>query len=230
MAPAAYEDTVRRINLFRWLAGLPAVVHEPSENASMQACAVMMDQNGALSHMPPSTWQCYSAEGAGAAGRSNLALGAYSPGQAIDLYVADARVASLGHRRWVLSNYLGRVGIGFAGRAQCLGVFDMSGGGDREWTSYPNPGPAPLETAVDVWSFNSHAINLGAATVRMELLGATPTEVPVSVSHIAGGFGPPGAVAWTPSMRATTGDRFRITISGISGGDIAYETEIVDCP
>jgi hypothetical protein len=189
----------------------------------------MMDQNGALSHMPPTTWACYTAEGASAAGRSNLALGAFSPAQAIDLYMADSGTPSLGHRRWVLNDYLGRVGIGFAGRAQCLGVFDTSGRTDRTWTAYPNPGPAPIETTQNVWSFHSHAFALSAATIQMERLGATPEEVPLSVSHVGGGFGPPGTVAWTPSVRAVDGDRFRITIGGLSGEDIVYETEIVDC-
>ncbi len=225
----AYEDTVRRVNLFRWLAGLGPVTHDASEDDAMQACAVMMDQNNALSHMPPSTWQCYSAEGAAAAGRSNIALGAYTPGQAIDLYMADDLTPSLGHRRWILNDYLGQVGIGFAGRAQCLGVFDSSGGTDRTWTAYPNPGPAPIETTADVWSFHSHAFDLSAATVTLERLGTTSENIPVSVSHISGGFGPPGALAFTPPVHAAAGDRFRITIGGLAGDDIVYETEIVDC-
>ncbi len=179
--------------------------------------------------MPPPSWACYTPEGAAAAGRANLALGAGSPAMAIDLYMADSGVSSLGHRRWVLNDYLGRVGIGFAGRAQCLGVFDTSGRTDRTWTAYPNPGPAPIETTQHVWSFHSHRLNLSGATVRLERLGPTPQEVGVTVSHIGGGFGPPGTVAFTPAERAVAGDRFRITIGGLDGGDIVYETEVVSC-
>jgi len=143
--------------------------------------------------------------------------------------MGDAGTPSLGHRRWILSNRLGRVGIGFAGRAQCLRVFDSSGRSDREWTSFPNPGPAPVETTGFVWSFNSHSIDTSSATVLMEKLTPTREEISVTTSYMGRGSGPPGAVAWRPSARAVAGETYRITIGGLSVSDVSYEVEVVDC-
>lgn len=227
--PAAYGDTTRRINLFRWLNGLPAVTHDATRDDAMQDCAIMMDQQGALSHDPPATWACYTAAGAGAAGSSNLALGTSSPGAAIDLYMGDARVASLGHRRWVINPSLGRVGIGFAGRGQCLGVFDMSAGSTRPWTAFPNAGPTPVWNTGFVWSFHANSVNSSGVTVYMEKLGATPEVIPVTSTYIDGGFGRPGTVHWDPP-RAAAGETYRITIGGLSVADITYEVEVVSCP
>ena len=47
----------------------------------------MMRANNMMSHMPPTTWTCYTADGAEAAGNSNI-----SSGQAVssvDLYMID---------------------------------------------------------------------------------------------------------------------------------------------
>ena len=137
-------DGLRRVNLFRWLTGLEPVPENPSLRDQQQACAVIMDQNGRLSHNPDNSWDCHSAPGERAAGQSNIALGYRTPGAAIDGYMRDRNTPSLGHRRWILSENLGSVSIGFAGRGQCLHVFDRSGSSARNWTAYPNPGPVPM--------------------------------------------------------------------------------------
>ncbi|MFY0532355.1 CAP domain-containing protein [Nannocystis pusilla] len=57
------DNALRLINLYRWLAGLPAVGHDAGLNAKAQQCALMMHANGQLSHDPPMQWDCYSADG-----------------------------------------------------------------------------------------------------------------------------------------------------------------------
>ena len=148
-----------------------------------------------------------------------------SPGQAIDLYMSDRGVSNLGHRRWVINFRLGRVGIGFAGRAQCLGVFDMSGSTSRTWVAYPNPGPAPAATTGDVWSF--HMAGAGSADVTVESL--TDGVLGVSVVRLPGGFGA-DAVGWVPSgWTPSPGQTYRVTISGVPGGPIVYQVQVVSC-
>lgn len=62
------------------MAGVPATVVLSGEfTAKAQKAALMMSVNRQLSHSPDSTWICYSAEGAEAAGKSNLYLGVYGP-------------------------------------------------------------------------------------------------------------------------------------------------------
>ena len=228
LSPLAIEDTVRRISMFRWLAGLGAVTDDPARNTVAQHCATLMNANGRISHTPDTSWDCYTAQGAEGAGSSNLALGIRSPGQAIDLYMADPGTPSLGHRRWILNDPLGRVSIGFAGNAQCLGVFDSSGSTSRMWTAYPNPGPAPVETASDLWSFHSRSLSLGGTDVTVERM-SDGAALAVRVTHPASGFGPDTVafepMGWTPAA----GTSYRVTITGVSGGPIVYVVQLVSC-
>lgn len=225
----AIDDTLRRVNLFRWMVGLGPVTDDPAQHPNDQACALMMTRNGALDHSPPTEWTCYSAAGAQGAGSSNLALGVGSPGDAIDLYVDDSGVPSLGHRRWVLHGPLGRVGIGFAGNAQCLGVFDRSGSSDRSWTAWPSPGPFPRAAMPrQEWSFHSESFGLSSATVRVVRVG-DGMELPVTVGHPPNGYGP-NTVSWRPmGWSPEVGQRYRVTVEGFSGGPISYEVEPVSC-
>ncbi|UJR80819.1 CAP domain-containing protein [Sandaracinus amylolyticus] len=224
----AIDDTLRRVNLFRWMVGLAPVTDDPAQHANDQACAVLMTRNGQLDHAPPMSWTCWSMAGANGAGSSNLALGVGSPGDAIDLYMDDSGVPSLGHRRWVLNGPLGRVGVGFAGNAQCLGVFDGSGSSTRAWTSWPSPGPIPREALRGDWSFHSNSISMRAASVRVVRV-SDGAELEVSVDHPADGYGPSTVsfrpMGWSPAA----GERYRVTIEGIDGGSITYEVAPVEC-
>jgi hypothetical protein len=227
----AIDDTVRRVNLYRWLSGLGPVVEDAGQRARDQQCAHMMSVNGSLDHSPPTSWACYTADGAAGAGSSNLSLGVASGAEGIDLFMADRGVPSLGHRRWIVHGPLGRVGVGFSagGRgASCLGVFDRSGASTRAWTAYPNEGLAPIENAGAAWSFHSESLGLAGATVSVVRAsdGAART---VTVDHPPDGYGP-DTVSFTPSgWTPTVGERYRVTIRGTSAGDITYEVELVRC-
>ena len=63
---AAWKDAVvRTVNSVRVMAGLPGTVTVNLTHSAMnQQAALMMDANSALSHSPPSSWNCYSADGA----------------------------------------------------------------------------------------------------------------------------------------------------------------------
>lgn len=233
MSRAALDDTLRRITMFRGLVGLPPVVDEAGRNAIDQACANLMYRNGTIDHFPPMSWRCYSAAGAMGASSSNLAYGTSGAADAIDLFIGDAGVPSLGHRRWVLNDPLGVVGIGFAGNSTCLGVFDSSGSGSRPWTSWPNAGFAPFE-GLDggfgrgvLWSFHSRSMSLGSATVTVTRV-SDGAPLAVTVSHPPGGYGP-DTVAWQPmGWTPAAGQRYRVTVSA-GGTDITYEVELVAC-
>lgn len=227
---AAVDDTLRRITMFRWLVGLGPVSADPAQMARDQACALMMYRNRMLNHSPPMSWTCYSAAGAMGAGSSNLALGTRTPGDAIDLYMDDSRVPSLGHRRWVINGPLARVGIGFAGNAQCLGVFDGSGSSSRMWTAWPNPGPSPVAAAPgELWSFHSNTFGLASATMAVTRVSDGMTMAG-SVEHPPNGYGP-NTVAFRPSgWRPMAGQTYSVTVSGFSGGPITYQTAFVACP
>ena len=107
---------------------LPPVAYANSEQAAEMQSSLMMAANGALSHTPPTSWNCYTAAGAAAAGQSNIYLGM---GGGLR-YLQDADIVigwltdvnnlvsnSIGHRRWLLYPFLATISYGrVAGRYQ----------------------------------------------------------------------------------------------------------------
>jgi len=230
LSPEALDDTVRRVSLFRWLVGLDPVVADPdaSRTAAVQACAVMMRANGRISHTPDAGWSCYSAEGAAAAGYSNLALGPSHPADAVDLYANDMGVPSLGHRRWILNGPLARVAVGFAGEANCLAVMDTHGEPARPWTAYPSPGPAPVETVLTVWSFHADDMPVALSTVTVTRV-SDGADLPVIVMPLDGGYGPSAVGFAQDGWRPSVGERYRVTVTIPDGTVIRYEVVPVRC-
>jgi len=226
-------NALRLINLYRWLAELPAVTDDADLDAHAQACALMMRANGQLSHQPPATWACYTAEGAGAAGRSNISSG---PGvRSIDAYMNDwSSPTSLGHRRWILSSGLGPVGVGSTDSYSCLWVINGVPGGGPAWTAFPPPGPFPLAAARSFghtldgsgWSIQSNSIRLGDATIEVSEGG---TVLPTTVTTLGANYGSSYAVSIVPggwTMQA--GKTYRVSVTGVPQA-FAYSVQVVDC-
>lgn len=226
----AAEDTLRRINMYRELAGLPPVTEDHGQRDQDQACAVVMNANNALSHTPPSNWNCWSQAAYDGANSSNLALGYRTPGSAIDGLMGDAGVRSQGHRRWLLGFYLGKVGLGFAGRATCVGVFDDSNPTDVAWTAYPPAGAAPIGMVTGrepiAWSFHP-ADGIAGAEVTMQRLPKLE-DVAIDTWIPDTGFRIPDAIAWQPPT-VRPGQSYRITITRPAKETITYDVKLVDC-
>lgn len=111
-------DFLARLNALRALHNLPPVSYEPTSDAEEAASALMMAVNKQLSHSPPSSWTCYSAGGANGAGTSNLVgwWGTGTPFNSEDdflgMWLNETTSDSIGHRRWILSPFLGRTSYG----------------------------------------------------------------------------------------------------------------------
>ncbi|MCA9644639.1 MAG: hypothetical protein KC492_28310, partial [Myxococcales bacterium] len=77
------NDTVRRLNAFRWLIGLGPSADSPTADETGRWCAVLASWNppGTVPdpHNPPSSATCYTAAGATGTGSSNLAWGPRHP-------------------------------------------------------------------------------------------------------------------------------------------------------
>lgn len=239
MPMEAIDDTLRRVNLFRWLAGMPDVTYDGSAHSEMMECAHMMSVNMSLSHDPPMSWTCWTMGGAAAAGRSNIAWGYSSPGDAIDGYMTDVGTMSLGHRRWILGQRLGSVEIGYSEAGsrpgQCLGVFGRGGSTSRTWSAYPNQGFAPIamvqsRRGVVTWSFQAYDFDL-LPTTTVEITEQSSGRVRPVMTYLTGGGGPPPSIGFVPQgWEPSAGETYRITIVGTSTGDIRYETTLVSCP
>jgi len=207
---ADYRDaTARRINYFRAMAGIPAsIALDDTNNAKCQQAALMMSANNALSHTPPGSWICYTADGADAAVHSNLAIGNAGPDAISAGYMQDAGAGNtaVGHRRWILYPQTQTMGTGDVtpesgnAAANATWVFDANTGGPRPSTrdgfvSWPPPGYVPYSQVWNRWSFSYPDADFSSATVTMSAAGGA---VPVTIEPIANGYGE-NTIVWYPS-------------------------------
>jgi uncharacterized protein YkwD len=228
-------NALKLINLYRWLADLPPVVTDPARDAQAQACSLMMEAEGSLSHSPGEDWACYSEEGAEGASGSNISGG---PGvSSIDAYMVDqGNATTIGHRRWTLSNSLGPIGLGSTGPggSSCFQNLRGSGRAGKQWMAWPAPGIIPLQAfapnrgSIDDtgWTIQSDSINLSGAVVTVTSGG---TNMPVTVTQLMGGYGSTYAIRFTPmGWDTTAGQTYAVSVSGIST-PISYNVQVVSC-
>jgi hypothetical protein len=234
VASPGRDNALKLVNLFRWMAGLPAVTLDAERNRKAQDCALMMHANGALSHSPPTSWACYTADGAEAAGRSNIGT---SPGvDAVDMYMQDwGNESTLGHRRWILSNSLGPIGQGSTSEYSCLWVLYGSGSAGASWTSWPPPGDFPIQAVTmswrgldsTGWTVQSDSIDLDRATGVTVTAGGS--SLAVSFVHLLNGYGSSTAINFIPSgWSSTVGTTYHVEVQGVST-PISYDVTMVDC-
>lgn len=198
---------LRRINYFRAMAGVPAdIAFSEESNRVAQAAALLMSVNRQLSHGPPATWQCYSADGAEGAGTSNLYLGVFGP-DAISGYVKDPGAGNdfVGHRRWVLYPQTQIMGTGDIPSTQnfpaanALRVFDQHLSDARPptrepYVAWPSPGYVPFQVVFPRWSFAYDGADFSAALVAMHSNGAA---IPVQQATVVTGYGE-NTLVWIP--------------------------------
>ncbi len=225
---AAFKQAVlTRINYFRSMAGIPLITGLKTEfNTKAQAAALMMSVNNMLSHNPPPTWLCYTADGAEGAANSNLYLGVYGP-SAVTGYIRDPGAGNepVGHRRWVLypySLYMGSGDIPPAGHptANALWVFDVDNWNrprpeTREaYVSWPPPGYIPYQVVFKRWSFAYELADMTNAVVTM-----TKNGQPLSLTQhpVVNGYGD-RTMVWEPN------DIF----GQAPGSDIVYNVNITN--
>ncbi len=226
-------NALKIINLYRFLVDLPPVTTDPTLDAKAQKCALMMTANGTLNHFPPTNWTCYSADGANAAGSSNLAT---TPGvQAVDLYMVDpGNPTTMGHRRWILSNSFGPTGLGSTDSYSCMWAFG-SGNAGKSWMAWPGPGIFPAQavnpswSSIDQtgWTLQSDSINLDGAQVTITMDGST--NRPVTITHLGANYGSSYAISMVPQGWTTqAGHTYHVAVTGVTPA-ISYDVEVVDC-
>lgn len=213
------QKILQRLNYYRRLTGLPAVTMDSTYSAMAQQAALMMKSNNQLDHYPPLTWHCATSDGQLAAANSNLALGA-SGTSAIDLYISDAGVTDLGHRRWALFPSLTKVGTGDTDFSNALWV--IGGFGTRpaiDFSAYPGPGYIPAPLVYDTWSISVYTGDFSAATVSVR--DSVGNNYPVTTALTPTGYGD-NTFSWSFAANvasALTGDlSLTVTVSGVKVG------------
>ncbi|MEL7154985.1 MAG: CAP domain-containing protein [Actinomycetota bacterium] len=233
--------TIDRVNFYRAMAGVPAIVSEdPDLSAKAQEAALMMSAEGALTHHPGDDFACFSTVGQEAAGNSNLYLGRTGP-VAIDGYIEDPGENNndVGHRNTILHPPTRAMGVGDIA-ASDLGhaanalwvfdehVFDEASDLDRppmrerdRFVAWPPRGYVPPELVYPRWSFTQAGADFSRAQVTVYDLsdpaGARP--VPLEVVSRSGVLGhvPLPTVVWEPtlSMEPDRDTSYYVVITGI---------------
>ncbi|MFT7620893.1 MAG: hypothetical protein ACI9WU_000052 [Myxococcota bacterium] len=228
------ERALRQTNLYRWLVGQPPLVLDAAANPGLQECALMMHAGGALTHQPDSSWPCYAPAGAAGAGSSNIAG---TPAvDAVDLYMVDpGNDTTIGHRRWILSDWISTTAFGSTNKYSCMRVIEGFGGGAGEsWIAWPPPGYYPMDlhnvayTTIDKtgWTIQVNAINLNGAVAHVTENGI---DKPVDSVTLANNFGSAGALKITPAgWKMTVDADYVVTVAGASK-PIEYSFRTVDC-
>jgi hypothetical protein len=203
-----YRDAVlRRINWYRAMAGVPATVMlDATFNAKDQQAAQMMSSNEDLNHYPPATWSCYSADGAEAAGKSNIGLGV-AGAECVTGYIHDhgANNNIVGHRRWLLYPQTQLMGTGDVPEqgayrpANAICVQDGHYGDPRPptrapYVAWPPAGYTPAPVVYPRWSFSYPDANFAGATINMLSNGVSVSVIKEAVSD---GYGE-NTLVWVP--------------------------------
>ena len=197
----AYKNaTLRRINFFRAMAGVPSwVTFTESVNAKARLAALSTSANNSLSHFPPQSWKCYSSTAAQGSASANLALGK-TGANAITAYIEDAggHNLSVGHRRWLLypqTQVMGSGDIapepGAGQKASAIIIFDNQFGLTRpqtrdQYVSWPPAGFVPYQLIFPRWSFSLPNGDFSQAIVSVTL---NNREIPLEVFPVENGYG-----------------------------------------
>jgi hypothetical protein len=241
LKPAAITDTLVRMNMFRWFEGLGPVSDDAQYDSDAQACANLESwwdfKSTDSPHAPSSSAKCYTATGAATAGQSNIAWGSGTPAQSIDQYIEDnGNDTTLGHRRWVLNPPLNPIGVGYwekggqYGNASCLRVFSSKGTGPKpNWNAVPPAGFAPIEMAkYNQWSFEGSLAGTAKATASVLRVDDNMT-LPVTQQALSQGYGQ-DTMSFKPNgWTAEAGKTYRVTISGLTAGNVVYDVKPVTC-
>jgi uncharacterized protein YkwD len=241
-SPAFRDAIAQRINYFRAMAGVPAAIKLNEDySAKAQQAALMMSVNRRLSHSPNADWTCYSANGAEAAGSSNLYLGVYGA-DAITGYIADRGGTNypVGHRRWILYPQTRAMGSGDIPMqdgypsANALWVFDENLFEPRpetreDYVAWPPPGYVPYQVVFPRWSFSYPDADFSVATVSMSIDGQS---VGLVVQSVVNGFGE-NTITWEPTLPTATPPasdlRYTVTIHNaiIAGTPQNFSYEVI---
>ncbi len=213
-----------------------------SDNLTAQA-ALMMVANNALNHQPPTTWKCYTSDGASGAGSSNLAM-LWSSGStlsvdstwAVEGFLIDSGVSNLGHRRWVLDPFVSAVSFGrvdsngtLAGALKVIGspTQDLSSYSNLNFVAYPyGDYPAKLYSGSQYFSFTAiadrssewandkTAVNLDNATISVKDAAGNALTVSGKTTDY-NGYGVPNILQWQVS-NLSNNVQYTVTIGNVT--------------
>lgn len=241
------QSALVRLNQYRYIAGLDADVTLDAEYGKKAQAAAFINAvgQGGLSHSPsqPSgmsdTLYSLCKEGAGS---TNLGAGYGNLPYAIDGWVNDGGVDSLGHRRWVLNPGMTKTGFGlvknsssYYGTYTAMYAFDRNRSSSYKNVAWPAQlTPLSYFDVSEVWSLSTgKAETESAITVVVIRQKDNKSWTFTSSNGLTvnnDGYGQKGCVMFTPSAIGSLadGDVFTVNITGLADGDLSYKVEFFD--
>lgn len=243
---ASRKATLTAVNAMRALVQLSPVQLDDAANVPAQKAALLMAANGKLSHSPsPSEFpRCWTRAGKSAAGVSNLALGA-AGAKAVAAYMQDPGSGNraVGHRRWILNPTTTRIATGSTPTANALTVIGLGTSASvaaPRWMEWPARGWFPKQLEPNGrWSLSSSdpKVSFAKATVKVQRLwssGNVARTMKVTRYAPVAGYGPSTLVFHVKGVGDPRGSgslRYRVTVSGITGGttrSLSYVVQLYD--
>lgn len=212
----------QRLQYFRRLAGVPeGIVFDEELNAKCRKAALIMYAGYMLTHYPKPETKCYTADGAQAAGSSNLSLGYHSTeallGQMRDL---GENNYSVGHRRWILYPYNRKFGHGSTNHSMALWVLPSSDSNfpptevekfRQQYVAWPPEGYCPVDLIFPRWSFSLTRADFSNTVLEMWVDGK---QAEVKIQPNETGIGQ-NTLVWEHNAQITAGSVIEIKISNV---------------
>lgn len=248
-----FKDAVAlRINFVRALAGVPGVITFSSTwNGEDQQAALIMSANDTLTHDVQPSMTDYTAQGAEAAGKSNITLGTYGP-DAVMGYIQDPGTspvgsnAIVGHRRWLLYPPTLQMGTGDIAlptdgfkSANAIWVIEsvshpyptLRDG----FVAWPPKGYVPYQFVFPRWSFSLKNADFTNATVSVIRAGTAVGTTIVDSTDVGHGD---NTIVWTlagaddgsaPLAAPLSDTTYAVTISNVivSGTPHMYSYNVI---
>ena len=231
--PVAVADALRRTNLYRWMCGLAPVTVDATLSAKCQDGAVLLRGLGYLTHQPEPGSPCYTTTGDAACGSSNICAGYPTLADAVDAYLGDFGVTTLGHRRWLLHPPLSKTGFGFVQGSGTFAAQWIIGSGSTTlppFVAWPSAGWFPGDAPVGTWSFSVKGADFSAATVSVTRVGDGSAMTVSGVGPLPNGYG--WACLAYEVAGVVAGNDYRVVVDGVAGttqSRYEYVTQWCNC-
>ncbi|EGV27806.1 hypothetical protein ThidrDRAFT_4380 [Thiorhodococcus drewsii AZ1] len=245
------DATLLRVNYFRAMAGVPSdVVLSAEGNLMAQQGALMLSANDELNHNPPSTWLCYTPDGAQALDDGSLSGGTNGPGSVYSAFRDNGdNNASTGHRYSTLLPTTTQLGTGDIPELGDHKERHVSYWVDRDhnapwgilrdgFIAWPPPGFVPYPIVFPRWSLFYQDADFSAATVEMSkdraavpvVIDSRNNDYRQSIVWVPEGYDPGQySQIWNRVEQDTTYSVVvrNVVIGGIAR-DLSYQVTIMD--
>ena len=227
------DQTLKRLNYFRNLAGLNSVSWDASVFSKYQKAALIMQANNSLNHTPPNNWNCWTQEAYDGAYSANLSGGGNSP-ESITSYMRDFGASNdpCGHRRWILYSKQTEFSLGATSHYHALGVVGLEALNTNvpDFIAYPSSGYFPKEITFEKWSFGIPNANFSSANVQMIDEGGN--NLSLTIVSKTDSYGD-NSIVWKPigiDLNTNSDQKYTITISNITNASqtsYSYSTTLI---